>query len=126
MEYSVANRIHFNVGGVVKTFGLKLEKSRLSVPILCGKCDALHADIQPEDDRDARNESFSMWCMPFRDFAGKTRDPELKKLAATSLHYSMLPLAGEYSLFLGAIECTLTNVGTCSSRSLSGIEARMP
>lgn len=125
-EYAVTNKIHFNVAGVVKTFALKMKKSRVSVPLLSHKLDALHGDIQPEDDRDGQNESFSMWCVPFREFAAETRDPELKKLAATSLDYSMLPLSGEYSLFLGAIECTLTNIGTCSSRALSGTAARIP
>ena len=125
-EYSVTNKIHFNVGGVVKTFTLQMKKSRISVPLLARKLDALHSDIQPQDDGDSRNESFSMWCVPFREFAAKTRDPELKKLAATSLEYSMLPLSGEYSLFLGAIECTLTNIGTCAGRLPPGIEAGRP
>ena len=125
-EYSVTNKIHFNVAGVVKPFTLRMKKSRVSVPLLSQKIDALHGDIQPEDDRDSRDESFSMWCVPFRDFAGKTHDPALKTLAATSLEYSMLPLSGEYSLFLGAIECTLTNIETRARQALPGNEARIP
>ncbi|MEI6564920.1 MAG: hypothetical protein WCO42_11510, partial [bacterium] len=94
----------------VRTFDLKMKKGRVSALALPGKFSALYADIQPEKDSDGRNESFSMWCVPFRQFAHDTSDPELKKLAKTSLEWSMLPLSGEYGLFLGAIQCTLTKI----------------
>ena len=109
---SIANKVHFNVDGAVRTFTLKMTKGRASVPVLSRKLTGLYADIQPEADTDGGNESFSMWCVPFREFSRETRDPELKKLAATSLECSMLPLSGEYGLFLGAIQCTLTNICT--------------
>ena len=108
----VANEVHFNVDGAVRTFALKTQTGRTSVPFLSRKIEALYADVQPVADSDGPDESFSMWCMPFRDFSRETRDPELKKLGATSLECSMLPLSGEYGLFLGAIECTLTCIRT--------------
>jgi hypothetical protein len=89
-----------------------MKHGRTSVPVLSQRLSALYADIQPEAEGGSRSESFSMWCMPFREFAAQTSDAELKKLAATSLASSMLPLSGEYSLFLGAIQCTLTNICT--------------
>ena len=107
-----ADKVHFNVEGAVRTFALKTKRGRTSVPVLSPRLSALYADIQPEAEGDSRNESFSMWCMPFREFSAQTPDAELKKLAATSLECSMLPLSGEYSLFLGAIQCTLTNICT--------------
>jgi hypothetical protein len=109
-EHSVANKVHFNVDGVVRTFELKMKEGRVSVPVLSRKLSALYADVQPEEDSDSLDESFSMWCVPFREFSKETTDPELKNLAETSLECSMLPLSGEYSLFLGAIQCTLTNI----------------
>ena len=109
---SGANQVHFNVEGAVRTFALKMTRGRTAVPVLSRKLTALYADIQPAVDSDGGNESFSMWCMPFREFARDTHDPELKKLAAASLECSMLPLSGEYGLFLGAIQCTLTNICT--------------
>jgi hypothetical protein len=107
-----ADKVHFNVEGAVRTFALKMKHGRTSVPVLSQRLSALYADIQPEAEGGSRSESFSMWCMPFREFAAQTSDAELKKLAATSLASSMLPLSGEYSLFLGAIQCTLTNICT--------------
>ncbi|MEI7879326.1 MAG: hypothetical protein WCI95_00495 [bacterium] len=109
-HHARANTVHFNVDGTVRTFDLKMKKGRVSALALPGKFSALYADIQPEKDSDGRNESFSMWCVPFRQFAHDTSDPELKKLAKTSLEWSMLPLSGEYGLFLGAIQCTLTKI----------------
>jgi hypothetical protein len=44
--------------------------------------------------------------MPFREFPVVSDS----RLAATSLECSMVPLSGEYGLFLGAIQCTLTNI----------------
>jgi hypothetical protein len=103
---SVVNKVHFNVDGVVRTFDLKMKKGRTSVPVLPRKITALYADIQPAEDGGSRDGSFSMWCMPFREFPVVSDS----RLAATSLECSMVPLSGEYGLFLGAIQCTLTNI----------------
>lgn len=105
-----ANKVHFNVDGNVRTFDLKMKKGRIRALSLPQKLSALYADIMPEKDSDGRNESFSMWCTPFREFSGKTTDLELQKLASTSLEWSMLPLSGEYGLFLGSIHCTLNKI----------------
>lgn len=104
------NKVHFNVDGAVRAFTLKMKKSRTSVPVLSRRLVALYADIQPGKDGDSRNESFSMWCMPFREFSREMHDPELRKLGETSMECSMLPLSGEYALFLGALKCILTGV----------------
>ena len=104
------SKVHFNVEGAVRTFALKMKKGIISVPVLSRKIMALHGDLRPGDESITRNESFSLWCMPFREFSEETSDPELKKLGATSLDCSMLPLSGEYCLFIGAIDCTLTNI----------------
>lgn len=109
-ERSFANKVHFNVEGSVRTFDLKMKKGRIRALSLPGKFSALYADIIPEKDSDSRNESFSMWCAPFREFSKKTTDLELQKLASTSQEWSMLPLSGEYALFLGAIHCTLNKI----------------
>ena len=103
------NKVHFNVDGTVMTFELKTRMGRVAVPALPQKIGALYADIQPVTGSDGGSESFSMWCVPFRDFAKEKRDPALCQLAETSQTCSMLPLSGEYALFLGALQCTLTN-----------------
>jgi hypothetical protein len=123
---SVAPSVHFNVDGAVRTFGLKMKRGRTSVPVLSRKVAALYADVYPKEDHGSRNESFSMWCVPFRSFSRETQDMELKTLGQTSLECSMLPLSGEYSLFLGAIQCTLTNICTQANDSLPGMAARLP
>jgi hypothetical protein len=84
--------------------------SRIRAPVLSRKLDVLFADVRPVDDSDGQRESFSMWCVPFNVFAEEIRDPEMKELAGMSIEYSMLPLSGEYCLFLGAIDCDLTNI----------------
>jgi hypothetical protein len=122
----VANPVHFNVDGAVRTFALKMKRGRIWVPVLSRKLAALHADVSPEEDHGGRNESFSMWCVPFGAFSKETQDLELKTLGETSLECSMLPLAGEYSLFLGAIQCTLTGICTQANGSLPGMAARVP
>ena len=104
------NKVHFNVDGTVMSFELKTRKGRVAVPALSQKIGALYADIQPVAGCDGGSESFSMWCVPFRDFAKEKRDPALSQLAETSQACSMLPLSGEYALFLGSLQCTLTNV----------------
>ncbi len=104
------NKVHFNVDGTVMSFELKTRKGRVSVPALPHKIGALFADIQPVKGSDGVSESFSMWCVPFREFAKEKRDPALCQLAEASQTYSMLPLSGEYALFLGSLQCTLTNV----------------
>ncbi len=116
----VANSVHFNVDGAVRTFGLTMKRGRAWVPVLSRKLAALYADVSPEEDHGSRNESFSMWCVPFRTFARETQDQELKTLGETSLEYSMVPLLGEYSLFLGAIQCTLTGICTQANGTLPG------
>jgi hypothetical protein len=108
--HSIISNIHFNVEGAVRTFSLRMTKGRTSVPVLSRKLPALYADIQPEKIGEDGNESFSMWCVPFGEFSKETADPKLKEFGETSLAYSMLPLSGEYGLFLGAIQCTLTNI----------------
>jgi len=114
LERVGANKVHFNVEGAVRTFVLKMTKGSLSVPVLSRKLVALYAEVHPEERSATLNESFSMWCVPFRDFAMETHDPELKKLAGMSLEYSMLPLSGEYALFMGSLQCSLTNICTQS------------
>jgi hypothetical protein len=109
-DHSAAKAVHFNVDGTVKTFTLSMKKGMIPVPFLSMKLNALHGDIAPEDGHGGRSESFSMWCIPFREFSGKTRDSELQKLAASGIECSMIPLAGEYSLFLGSLHCTLAGV----------------
>jgi hypothetical protein len=118
--------VHFNVEGAVRPFALKMKRGRTSVPVLSRRLTALYADVYPKEDSGSRNESFSMWCLPFRAFSMETRDPELKMLGETSLECSMLPLSGEYSLFLGAIQCTLTGICTQANGSLPGMAARLP
>ena len=107
---SLENKIHFNVDGAVRTFDLEMKKGRTSSPVSPGKLSALYADVQPGRNSDSRNESFSMWCVPFRELSHKTTDSDLIKLAETSLECSMLPLSGEYALFLGAIQCDLIHI----------------
>jgi hypothetical protein len=96
----------------IRTFSLKTKKGVISVPLLARKLAVLHADVRNGRDDEDRNESFSMWCMPFRDFSRETSDPELRKLAETSLECSMLPLSGEVALFLGSLQCTLAGIRT--------------
>jgi hypothetical protein len=122
----VENSVHFNVDGAVRTFALQMKRGRIWVPVLSRKLTALYADVSPKEEHAGRNESFSMWCVPFRAFSRETQDPELKTLGETSLEYSMLPLSGEYSLFLGAIQCTLTSICTQVSGSLPGMAAHAP
>jgi hypothetical protein len=110
LERVGANKVHFNVEGAVRTFVLRMTKGSLTVPVLSRRVVALYAEVRPEERSATLNESFSMWCVPFRDFARETQDPELKKLAGMSLEYSMLPLSGEYALFMGSLQCTLTNI----------------
>ncbi|MEI6563073.1 MAG: hypothetical protein WCO42_02060 [bacterium] len=110
----VADKIHFNVDGAVRTFDLKMKKGRISVPVLSRKLMALYADIQPGAGCTDRNESFSMWCVPFKELSRETNDPKLQQLAETSLECSMVPLSGEYALFLGSLQCTLATIGTHS------------
>lgn len=106
-------QVHFNVDGTVVAFELTTRKGRVTVPALERKVGALYADVQPARGSDGASENFSMWCLPFRDFAREAGDPALGQLAETSLECSMLPLQGEYALFLGSLQCTLTNV--CAS-----------
>ncbi len=61
-----ADKVHFNVEGAVRTFTLKMRHGKTSVPMLSQRLSALFADIQPEAEGGSRNESFSMWCIPFR------------------------------------------------------------
>ena len=110
----VVDKIHFNVDGAVRTFELKMKMGRTSVPVLSRKLMALYADMKPGAGCADRNESFSMWCVPFREFSRETHDVKLQQLAETSLECSMVPLSGEYALFLGSLQCTLTTVGTHS------------
>jgi len=107
---SLENKIHFNVDGAVRTFTLDMKKGRTPSPVSPGKLSALYADIQPGKNSESRNESFSMWCVPFRELSRTTTDSDLMRLAETSLECSMLPLSGEYGLFLGAIQCNLINI----------------
>ncbi len=106
-------KVHFNVDGTVVAFELATRKGRVAVPALERKVGALYADVQPVKGSVGSSESFSIWCVPFRDFAREAADPALEHLAETSLECSMLPLQGEYALFLGSLQCTLTNV--CST-----------
>jgi hypothetical protein len=122
----VAPPMHFNVDGAVRPFVLKMKRGRTSVPVLSRRLTALYADVYPKEDSCSRNESFSMWCLPFRAFSIETPDPELKMLGETSLECTMLPLSGEYSLFLGAIQCTLTGICTQANGALPGVAARLP
>lgn len=108
--HSLADTVHFNVDGAVRTFGLQMKKGRTSALSFPAKFSALHVDIQPTNEDDDHNQSFSMWCIPFRLFAHGTANQELKTLAQNSLEWSMLPLSGELGLFLGSIQCTLTQV----------------
>jgi len=110
----IVDKIHFNVDGAVRTFDLTMKKGRTSVPVLSRKLMALYADIQPGKGCTDRNESFSMWCVPFREFSRETNDAKLQQLAETSLECSMVPLSGEYALFLGSLQCTLATIGTRS------------
>ena len=105
-----ANTVHFNVEGTIRTFELRMMKGKTMASVLGRKIVALYADVQPVAGSDGRSESFSMWCLPFRDFARETQDPALKQLAEISLECSMVPLSGEYALFLGALDCVLTHV----------------
>jgi hypothetical protein len=125
-EPPVANPVHFNVDGAVRAFGLEMKRGRTWVPVLSRKLAALYADVSPQEDHGSRNESFSMWCVPFRAFSRETQDQELKTLGETSLEYSMLPLSGEYSLFLGAIQCTLTGICAQANGSLPGLAGLRP
>lgn len=123
---TTASPVHLNVDGAVRPFTLKMKRGRTSVPVLSRRLTALYADVYPKEETGSRNESFSMWCLPFSAFSAETQDPELKKLGETSLECSMLPLLGEYSLFLGAIECTLTGICTRANGSLPGVAACSP
>lgn len=109
-QESLASTVHFNVDGAVKTFGLQTKKGRTYALANPEKFSALYVDIQPANEGDSQNQSFSMWCVPFRLFADGTTNQELKNLAQTSLEWSMLPLSGELGLFLGSIQCTLTKI----------------
>jgi len=102
-----ANKVHFNVEGTIRTFVLKMTKGTQTVPVLSRKLAALYAEVNPEERSASLNESFSMWCVPFSVFARETKDSELIRLAGMSLDYSMLPLSGEYALFLGSLQCSL-------------------
>jgi hypothetical protein len=118
--------VHFNVDGAVRTFALKMKRGRTWVPVLSRKLAALYADVYPKEDHGSRNESFSMWCVPFCTFSRETQDPGLRALGETSLEYAMLPLSGEYSLFLGAIQCTLTGICTQANGLLPDRAVRLP
>jgi hypothetical protein len=121
-----ANPVHFNVDGAVRAYALKLKRGRIRVPLLSRKLTAVYADIFPKEGHSDRSASISMWCVPFYAFSRETQDPELMTLGETSPMYSMLPLSGECSLFLGAIECTLTGICTQVNGSLPDMAVRGP
>ena len=83
------------------------------MPTLARQVTALYAEVQPEADGKGRSESFSMWCMPFRQYAHAKTNGPLQQLADDSLDCSMVPLSGEYALFLGALQCTLSQMAVC-------------
>ena len=105
--------VHFNVEGEIVTFGLSTRRKETVVPALGRRVAALYAEVEPETGGKGRSESFSMWCMPFRHYAHATTNGPLQQLADDSLDCSMLPLSGEYALFLGTLQCTLSQVAVC-------------
>jgi hypothetical protein len=106
---SVAD-IHFNVEGVVKTFGLYTKKINRNVPVLGKKIRLLHGDIRPVRDEDDTGESFSIECLPFRELAASLGDSNLVTIAGEGHDWYMVPLAGCYDLFVGAIACSMKSV----------------
>ena len=109
-ESKLGPRVHFNVEGTVRTFELYARKGKTSVPILRKPVDALNCHVRRADGDEDRNEGFAMWTIPFKVLAEGTNDKELKAVAETSIEWSMVPLSGRYELFLGGINCTVTNV----------------
>jgi len=104
------NMVHLSVDGAVKSFDLNIRPGFKYFPEFRRKVKVLRAVVDPSDRRLGRSESFSMWYIPLRDYADAGADSEMRKFAKTSPEYSTIPLSGEYCLFLGSLQCTLTNV----------------
>ena len=109
-EVKLEPKAHFTVDGAVQTFDLYAIRKQVSVPVLGRRVDALDCRLQRQDGSENQDEAFSMSCVPLRSFAAWKGARDLQDVAAGSLEWTMVPLSGRLELFIGGIDCTMTNV----------------
>lgn len=86
-----------------------------------GKYASLRVDVMParEAPRGVRTRSFTVWTTSFMDVAGRTRNKELKQIAAETPAWGMTPLLADYGMAVGQIRCSLTDISTRKKEALA-------
>jgi hypothetical protein len=79
-----------------------------------GKYAALRVDVMParEAPRGVRTRSFTVWTTSFMDVADRTKNKELRQIAAETPAWGMTPLLADYGMAVGQIRCSLKDIST--------------